>query len=204
MLTVSSSSALQNRHPKTRPEFYALLYTFGQYYLQIFPSKTAAFLEYLSFLTVYASQFHMQMLIKLDNSIRHFFVHHPNLNWDVTCPEVNCYLTNANMELARLNSASAKSKNKQQASQQNQNKGSSKCSSYGSCGDYYSAGRSGNREYSRGRAGHRDNYDPREHRCRNWNWKYCKRDPKCFCAHVCYECGDPGHQAPDCPRNYGG
>ena len=70
VLTVSSASALQTKQPKSRLEFYTLLYAFGQYYLQVFPGKTAAFLKYLSFLTKYASNYHMTMLLKLDNSIR--------------------------------------------------------------------------------------------------------------------------------------
>ena len=72
--------------PKTRPEFFQLLYLFGQFYLQCYPEKTAAFLEYLSFLTKYGIVYTVQLLVKLDNQIRRYFVQHPTLNWDVTTP----------------------------------------------------------------------------------------------------------------------
>ena len=113
VLTVLSSSSLQNKQPKTRPEFYTLLYTFGQYYLQFFLGKTASFLEYLSFLTKYTAKYPISILIQLDNSIWHFFVQRPLLNWDVTYPEIDRYVKDVDIELTKLKEAETKAKAKQ-------------------------------------------------------------------------------------------
>ena len=41
--------------PKTRPEFFQALYGFGQYYLQCYPEKSVAFLEYLAYMNKYGA-----------------------------------------------------------------------------------------------------------------------------------------------------
>ena len=46
-----SLSVHEQRQPKTKAEVFSLLCNFGQFYLQIYPAKTAGFLEYLRYLT---------------------------------------------------------------------------------------------------------------------------------------------------------
>ena len=200
VLTMSSASSLQNRQPKTRPEFFALLYSFGQFNLQIFPSKGAAFLKYLMYLTKYASHYHISTLIKLDNSIRHFFVQHPERNWEVQGTEVSTFVKDANLEHAKLSAANAKSKPKHNQTQQ---KGKIRYDNYAVRSvSSKNKGRSGRSQYDNRSYDNSRSADPREHRCRNWNFRECVNNPRCFCDHVCYECGDPNHKAKNCSYNY--
>ena len=202
---------MQNKQPKTRPEFYTLLYAFGQYYLQVFPGKTASFLEYLSFLTKYAAKYPISVLIKLDNSIHHFFVQRPLLNWDVTRPEIDHYVKDTDIELSKLKEAESKAKSKQSQNAQKQ----SKCTNFHHSGSFRPSSNAfndsyhqpfkksyGRSSYNQGGGGQTRGYDPKEKCCHNWNFKFCQNDLKCFRDHISYECSDPGHKADDCPYYY--
>ena len=79
----TSSSKQKTCKPITKKqEIFFLLYTFGQYYLQIFPAKAAGFLEYLAYLTKYGAPFNVPGLLKLDSALRVHYIKHPEWNWD--------------------------------------------------------------------------------------------------------------------------
>ena len=77
LLTVNVPKSAQ---PKTKGDYFQLLYAFGQFYLQIYPGKTASFLEYLSYMTTYASEFTVQGLMCLDNELRRLYIQNPMWN----------------------------------------------------------------------------------------------------------------------------
>ena len=89
---------------KTQPQLFYALYSWRQFYLQCFPKKTAAFLEYLAFMTKYGIIYPVPTLVKFDNKIRQFYVQHPHLNWDMTGPQVQRFLLDANIDLQQANS----------------------------------------------------------------------------------------------------
>ena len=97
-------SAPRSQDLKTRPQLFYALYSWGQFYLQCFPEKTTAFLEYLAFMIKYGVIYPVPMLVKLDNKIRQFYVQHPNLNWDMTGLQVSRFLLDANIDLQQANS----------------------------------------------------------------------------------------------------
>ena len=82
-------SAANNKSITKKSEVFYLLYQFGQYYLQVFPEKAIAFLEYLGFLTKYAASFSVQGLIKLDSALRTQYTAHPVWNWDQSRIQIN-------------------------------------------------------------------------------------------------------------------
>ena len=170
-LTVSSGS-VKTQQPKSRPDFFQLLYSFGQFYLQ------------------------------LDTSICRFFVQRPQLNWDITHPEINCFIKDADIEVTKLNAA-GKQNSKLKPGQRS--KSSRRSSTYHAnngqyhpylCNNYYSGG-------NRGQNNATTSNDPRDCHCHNYNWRQCIDDPRCFKDRVCYYCGEPGHKAPQCPRGNG-
>ena len=184
VLTVSSG-CVKTQQPKSRLNFFQLLYSFGQFYLQCFPQKTATFLEYLSFLTKYGSYYPVATLIKLDTSIHRFFVQRPHLNWDVTHPEVSHFIKDADIEVTKLNAAS---KQNSKLKPRQQSKSSRRSSPYNSNNGQYHP-YSHNNNYSGGNRGNSNastSNDPRDCRCHNYNWRQCIDDPRCFRDHVCY------------------
>ena len=156
--------------------------------------KTVAFLEYTSFLTKYANHYPMPMLVKLDNSIRRFFMQCLALNWDVTRPEIGRFLTGANIELARLTATLSKASNQQSSHLKSYISGGSGSTSYQGYHNHQSYNHSEDKHSNGGSTGNKSS-DPKEGRCCNWNFKFHTNNPKCFRDHVCYECGDPGHKA---------
>ena len=186
VLTISLASAFQTKQPKSCPEFYTLLYMFGQYYLQFFPGKTAAFLEYLSFLTKYMSNYHMTVLLKLDKSIRWFFIQHPVLNWHVTHPEIDRFIKDTDIKQSKLNNANTKAKSKAAATAQPSTPRPSNCGGQGNsgsashrdgrydnqCSCHYNAYDGNGRSYNQS-----TEFDLREHHCRNWNFNFALMIP---------------------------
>ena len=74
--------------PKSKGDVFQLLYTFGQYYLQVYLGKAAGFLEYMAYLTSYSSEFTVQGLLKLDSEIHRLYVLNPGWNWEQSRYEI--------------------------------------------------------------------------------------------------------------------
>ena len=72
----------KSAQPKTKGDYFQLLYAFGQFYLQIYPETTASFLEYLAYMTSYSSEFTVQGLMRLDNKLRCLYIQNPGWNWN--------------------------------------------------------------------------------------------------------------------------
>ena len=178
------------QQPKTRPELFQLLYAFGQYYLQCYPEKTAAFLEYMGFLSKYGQIYSVPILVKLENSIRRFYVQHPQLNWDITRPETQRMVRDADLEQSKLNAQ--KTTNKKQGSSQ---------ASFSNAGSSFGRNyNTGNRQFSNNQYGGESaagGSDVHSQRCKNWNFKACVNNPKCFRRHVCWYCAG-NHKASEC------
>ena len=191
---------------KTRPQLFYVLYSWGQFYLQCFPQKTAAFLEYLAFMTKYGVVYSVPTLVKLDNKIRQFYVQHPQLNWHMTSPQVQRFLLDANIDLqqenAQFNTFATPVKQKQksrrrggggsrrqQGWQQNQGQGQRFSSGHSQGGSWDQNSNSWDQR-------DRD-WEERQNRCRNYNFRQC-RDRNCPRDHVCYYCGARNHKARQC------
>lgn len=67
-----------------KSELFFLLYQFGQYYLQIYPSKASGFLEYLGYLTKICDNFTAPALVRLDSALRKEYINNPEWNWSQT------------------------------------------------------------------------------------------------------------------------
>ena len=189
------SSSVKSQQPKTRPEFFQLLYRFGQYYLQYYPKKSAAFLEYLSFMNKYGAVYPVTTLVKLDTSIRKFYTECPELNWDVTCPEVNRFITNANLDA--FGSPTFPSL---LAMLLTQKTGLAEAKSSFARGTP-PVKKSLNFRSSPGYQGSPQNYaDPNI--CRRYNWQQCPDGKKCKYEHRCIITGCKAyHTAQNCPKN---
>ena len=202
-------AAPKNQDPKTRPQFFHALYTWGQFYLQCYPEKAAAFLEYLLFISKYGVIYSVPTLLLLDSKIRKWYVTHPEENWDMGGKHVTRFVREADLELllngmhSPLVQGGQKSKNwqgnaaaTQQRRQSSQSRGS-RTSASGS-------GQSWDRQRSRpgGRSGGRRSRDSaKKHRCKNYNFRSCD-DPDCRRDHVCFTCGAYDHKAEECPQRY--
>ena len=92
---------LKNSDPVQCPEFFSMLYGWDQYYLQCYPEKSAAFLEYLQFLTKYGVIYSVLTLIRLHNCICQYFVQHPDLQWDTTSLFVQRVLLDIGIEVQK-------------------------------------------------------------------------------------------------------
>ena len=86
-LTTANTNGYKTKNVNAKPiskksEIFYLLYTFGMYYLQLFPQKAAGFLEYLAYLTKFGAPFNVLGLLKLDSALRVHYIKHPEWNWD--------------------------------------------------------------------------------------------------------------------------
>ena len=77
MLVFRHSICLNLLSQRTKGEYFQLLYAFAQYYLQVYSNKTASFLEYLAYMSTYASELSVQGLLKLDNEFHHMYIQNP-------------------------------------------------------------------------------------------------------------------------------
>ena len=59
-----------------KSELFFLLYQFGQYYLQLYPSKASGFLKYLAYLTKICDNFNAPALVKLKSALRKEYINH--------------------------------------------------------------------------------------------------------------------------------
>ena len=189
--------------PRSRSELFQLLYSFGQYYLQCYPQKACGFLEYLAYISKYGQTYTVSTLVKLDNSIRRFFIHRPHLNWDVTRREIGRFEKDA--EIFQEKELSARTGRTPSKGRGGGGHHGSPHQSHQSRTPKRSASHdNGFRNDRRGDSSRRDpgssSADPRDSRCRNWNYRTCEDDPRCHREHVCYKCGATGHKAPDCPK----
>ena len=91
----------KNSNPVQHPEFFSMLYGWGQYYLQCYPKKSAAFLEYLQFLTKYGVMYSVLTLIRLDNQICQYFIQHSDMQWDTTSPFIQRVLLDIGIEVQK-------------------------------------------------------------------------------------------------------
>ena len=152
--------------PKRKAEIFSLLYDFGQFYLQIYPAKTAGFLEYLHYLTENTSDMTVQGVLKLDTAIRWQYVNYPHWNWEQSRHEINCLLPMFKVDKNNLLvTASSRHPNKPVRSRPlNKNRPKPSFSKF---------------------ATSRPDTTPKTGRCRNYNYKSCKFGNKCFREHVC-------------------
>ena len=86
-LSTANANGYKTKNVNAKPiskksEIFYLLYTFGMYYLQLFPQKAAGFLEYLAYLTKFGAPFNVPGLLKLDSALRVHYIKHPEWNWD--------------------------------------------------------------------------------------------------------------------------
>ena len=186
--------------PCSRSELFQLLYAFGQYYLQCYPQKACGFLEYLAYISKYGQTYSVPTLVKLDNSIRRFFIQRPALNWDVTHREIDRFEKDANIyQEKEKRSQSGHTPSKGRGSSAAQGSPQASRSSHCSCSRDSGYRRDGRGDYSQ-QDYRSTTTDPRENRCKNWNWRVCEDDPRCHREHVCYYCGSTAHKAKDCPK----
>ena len=157
----------------------------------VLPGKNGS---HLGSLTKFGQNYSIPILIKLENSIWQFYVQRPQLNWSVTRPEITRILQKADMEQAKLSAVQSKQqKPKQQLSSTPQ-----KFNRRG----FTNTGSSNNYSQSQGQGGvgwgqYTPTTDPRDTRCKNWNFKACVNNPKCFRQHACWYCYG-NHKALDC------
>ena len=180
-----------------------MLYGWGQYYLQCFPEKAAAYLEYLQFLTKYGVIYSVPTLIRLDNRINQYFVQHLELQWDTTCPFVQRVLLDIGIEVQKgilqalpvqVPLVSPQPQRNHQSQQVNHNNNNSSQNHQGS-----------GRSHRRGGSGHhRERSDNQDRRCKNYNFNSCDCGSRCDREHVYYYCGSQGHKGGDCPDHPAG
>ena len=168
--------------PKTKGDVISLLYAFGQYYLQVYPGKAAAFLEYFAYLTSYSSEFTVQGLLKLDSEIRRLYMLNPTWNWEQSRYEVSCItdrdICEKNALLAQVQAKGSFKQNKQSSGR----------------------GRGKRRSFGQSHQASPNNTVPSSKRCINHNKGYCKLGSKCFRLHVSFICGNKNHKAFSCPQ----
>ena len=87
---ITFATTPKHQDPKTQPQFFHALYSWGQFYLQCFPEKATAFLEYLLFISKYGVIYNVPTLISLDQKIRKFYVQNPDLQWDMAGKMLPC------------------------------------------------------------------------------------------------------------------
>ena len=206
-------AAPKNQDPKTRPQFFHALYTWGQYYLQCYPTKSAAFLEYMLFISKYGVVYSVPNLLVLDRKIRKFYTENPTLQWDMAGKHVTRFVREAdleillnNLQMANNNSQYTPQKSRTQYIQQNQNQNQTHQSSgksgqsWGKRSKNPGSGR-GDRRSGGGKSSKRRRDSRKSDRCKNWNFRECN-DPDCPRDHVCFTCGSYNHKAEDCPQRY--
>ena len=164
---------------KQKQRFFSLLYDFGQFYLQIYPAKTAGFLEYLHYLTENNSDMTVQGVLKLGTAIRQQYITYLHWNWEESHHEINHFLPMFKADKNNLlATASSRYPNKLVGSRPlNKNRPKPSFSKF---------------------ATSRPDTTPKMGRCRNYNYKSCKLGNKCFCEHICCKCGAANHKAPAC------
>ena len=180
LLTVNIPKAAQ---PKTKGDFFLLLYAFGQFYLQVYPDKTASFLEYLAYMMHYSTEFTVQGLLRLDSELRRLYIQNPAWNWN-----------QSGYEVARVTERHLRDKNNLVlVSQSKQNSKFSKNNSFRGRG---SRGR-GSASFVSTSA---QPASQSSERCINFNKGWCKLGSKCYRQHICFACGDKNHKAFNCPQ----
>ena len=154
---------------KTKAEVFSLLYDFGKFYLQMYPAKTAGFLEYLHYLMENTSNMMVQGILKLDTAIRRQHINCPHWNWEQSQCEINHLLPMFKADKINL-IATAQPRHTPK----------------------YAGGKAGgkHRKYNSHRS------DSKGGRC--CNYKSCKFGNKCFHEHICCKCGATNHKAPAC------
>ena len=192
---------LKPQHPKTKPALFQLLYTFGQYYSQVFPEKSAAILEYLHWLTRYGQTLSLPVLIMLDNSVRKFYIERPLLNWDVTNANFRRFYDDAKLIQERVDRVQARSVKQNAPAQHNYQPNFQQRKPTPHSQNYQNQGwGGGGQRHSQAKKGAFPPGDPCHNRCINWNTKGCVNDPRCFRQHVCLDCGDSAHKQDQCPK----
>ena len=83
-VTVTSTSKNVPKEITQKSELFYLLYQFGQYYLQKYPTKTSGYFEYLAFLTKICDNFNAKGLVKLDSALRKEYINNPTWTWNQT------------------------------------------------------------------------------------------------------------------------
>lgn len=187
--TVTTESPEIKAQPQRgRPEIFRMLYVFGEVYLQVYPTKTMGFFEILGFLTKYAAGYPLAIFTKLERDIRGFYVANPALCWNITHPEIQEFIREADLEQKKLILEQQKAANHSQnsyhsnytySSPQNFTKQPRKSLDFGS-----SPKGTPRKE--------------RRERCNNWSFRECKKD--CGRDHVCWYCGG-NHRGDKCKRH---
>ena len=163
-----------------------MLYSFGQYYLQYFPEKAAAFLEYLWYLTTYASEFTVQGLLKLDNELRRLYVLNPEWNWEQSRYEISC-----------ITDHHIRERNNFQNIQSNQQSACKSSRGFGGRGRGSFRGRSTSSPQVPSAS---QQSALALERCMNYNKGWCRLGNKCYRQHICYSCGDKNHKLFTCTQ----
>ena len=93
--TTTESPEVKTHQQRPCPDIFCMLYSFGQIYLQCYPQKTIGFLEILYYLTKYAANYPLTTFTKLEKDIREFYVTNPELTWNITRPEIQEFIHQA-------------------------------------------------------------------------------------------------------------
>ena len=156
---------VKEREPSKKSEVFELLYRFGMFYLQVYPGKTASFLEYLHYLTTTGARFNVVGLMRLDSELRKLFLDHADWNWNLARFEVqNVLLEISSNPAYQLQSATASVAPKQQQSQR---------------GSFRGRGRGG-RGRGRGRGAVTSPTAVTQQRCIKWNEGTCSWGARCY------------------------
>ena len=181
---------------KDRPEFFYLLYKFGMYYLQCYPEKTVAFLEYMAFLTRYGKKYTVNQLVRLDTSCRRHFVQNPEVNWDPTLPHIERFVRDLQVEADEPKGGSTSNatqvKVQQKAKPQQQKYG------WQDYGNKWNSGQ-GQSVTGKKRGNFAQSSRDKDDICHDFNFRRCTI-AKCYWEHCCWECRSYDHNYERCPR----
>ena len=209
-----------------KSDIFYLLYQFGMYYLQIYPEKGTAFLEYLAFLTKMGDKFHAQGLLKLDAALRTQYTSHPQWNWDQTNKIIDRIFNNMARDPDNLKPGALVPQGKNNKGNSGKGFGNQQKQQFRQYNprpyfpppinyqpmqpaffpppQRFGGPPQGQQGQGQSRLDKLLQENPNIHneRCTSWNFsaKGCKFGNRCARLHACFFCGERGHKEPQCPR----
>ena len=195
--TAEADDSVSKSAIKDRPEFFYLMYKFGMYYLQCYPEKTVAFLEYMAFLTRYGKKYTVSQLVRLDTSCRRHFAQNPSVNWNPSLPHIERFVRDIQVEIEENKGGSTT--NGVQVKVQPKAKLQQQKFGWQDHGNKWHTGQGYQQSSGRKRGSASYSSRNKDDICRDFNFRRCTR-PKCYWEHCCWECRSYDHNVDRCPR----